>query len=215
MTQPIDVGGDMDLEEAKRLLSPEALEEVLKLSQEARKKMSDRGKLGLPELLEKRRWEYAIPDSAFQEQAIYDRCHVWQVSQFQGETYGDTHIYMPDTAKKRELESNPRGILVSAGPAALDALRSNGVELGHLVTFIELSPMRTRQDISEGHEEHIIILSASDVTSSKDFQDELRSGQKRIEPREVNGRIYHMVLDQDGNPTVGRPLNPRSIGEEM
>jgi len=205
--------GAVNVDVAALLLKPEALEEARKLSEEMAKLMSEPGKLDLPPLLEQARQRYSIPDSAFQEQAIYDRVHVWQISQFEGETYGKGPILMPDQAKLRELQSNPRGILLSAGPAAMDALLSNGVDLGHLVTFINMAPFRTRQDVVDGHETHMMVLGASDITSSKTLMDELRRGDKRVQLEDFQGRTYHTVVNREGVPWCGRALNPRSIEE--
>jgi hypothetical protein len=206
--------GVANVDVAAALLKPEALEEARKLSDEMRRRMSEPGKLDLPPLLEAARWQYAIPDSAFQEQAIYDRVHVWQLSQFEGqETFGDTSILMPDISKTKALHSNPRGVLLSAGPAAMDALASNGVDLGHLVTFINMAIFRTVQEMVDGKDVNMMVLGASDITSSKTLQDELRRGDKRIQLEDFQGRTYHTVVNREGVPWCGRALNPRSIEE--
>ena len=200
----------------EEILTPQAIEKSKAFSAEMAKKMSPPGGLNLSELLEKRRFEFQIPDRAFDEQPIFDRVHIWQISAVKGETYGDTGIFMPESAQRRERENNPRGVLIAAGPAALDALRSNGVELGHLVAFIQLAPFRMSHGYDEqGKEDEVIVLSASDVTGSRDLRQKMLVGDIRFKPVEYNGQMYTTVVDGEDNPWFGRSRNPRFVGEEV
>lgn len=196
------------------IFQPKALEQLQKRSEEMRTKMSPEGELGLPPALDRKRIKYGIPDSAFMTQPIFDRCHVWQVEAHEKETYGDTGIVIPDFVRMRDKERNPKGILLNGGPAALDALRSNGVELGDLVTVIEHVVFRVTQGITEGKTEQIVVVSASDICDSEDLRDRIKAGVMRLVPVEHQGQFFTTVTDAKGEPWYGKAQNPRSVGEE-
>lgn len=158
---------------------------------------------GICPLLEARRFPYKIPNGAFKTQAAFDVCFVHQVSRFESETYGDTQIVMPKTAKKRVDEETPRGILVSAGLQALDHLRSNGIELGHMVSLIRLAPWRMPIDNVLGAELYVLILRTGDITGSEDLRVALAAGKCRIEfDKESRQHIYVDEQGQPWTPTV-------------
>ena len=191
----------------------EAEADKLESETEAVKKhMSPPEALNLPALLEKRRLDFHITDGAFGTQAIYDRVFVWQVPEFE-ERYGaDSRIIMSTVGQRRERESVPRGVLVSAGPAALDAVRSNGVDLGHIVKFIALAPMRLRYALIEAKEHYLIVLGAADIVGSEDLAEDMKTGEKTIALDECC--LWHHIVRKDGSAWFGRPQNPRSLGEE-
>jgi len=165
---------------------------LTELERRIRERQSPAGSLGLPSLLDERRLRFAIPDGAFRTQAVFDRILVWQVSDWEGETYGDTMIVMPELAKARTQEAAPRGILISAGQLALDGLRSNGIELGHVVRFIRLAPWRMRVDTIGGQEQHALILRSGDLIGSEDLRDELRSNPGAISFNAETGQHEYM-----------------------
>jgi hypothetical protein len=186
----------------------EEADRCAKETAEIQANMSPPGALGLPDLLEQRRLEEHIPDGAFGTVCVYDRVFVYQTSGW-GEKFKGSNLYKPRETKQRERESAPRGVLVSAGLAALDSLRSNGIELGHYVTFVAHSPYRWFYD--EKHEDwHLVILGASDVIGSEDLRDELKSGKKTIT---VNRDEAFHYLTSDGLTWTSKPKNPRSIEE--
>ena len=109
------------------------------LAKEMRNKIAPRGSLGLPPLLEERRWEYAIPDTAFGIAAVYDRLFVYQILSGQKETFSTGgKVLMPDTMLTAEKEVTPTGVIISAGCQALNIIRSNGMDLGHLVYYVQI-----------------------------------------------------------------------------
>ena len=164
---------------------------------ELRGRMSPRGGIpGLHPVLDERRFIYGIPDGAFRVQAAFNVCLVWQVGRYESDKIGDTGLYMAQTTKKRIDEETPRGILVSAGMEALDCLRSNGIDIGHMVSMLRLAPWRMPCDMVAGVEYNIMILRAGDITGSEDLSAALRAGKCRIEYDADNGQ--HHYVDEHG-----------------
>lgn len=162
-----------------------------------RKAMSPKGKLGLCPLLEARRWVELIPDNAFKTHAVFDRILVMQVDMDKHkETFGDTGILMPDTARARINEQTCRGIIISAGLLALDELRSNGIDLGHYVRFIKNAPWKMQVDTVEGHEVYELVMRSGDLVSDEDLSEALRRGECRIEYDAASGK--HGFVDKKG-----------------
>lgn len=161
--------------------------------------MSPAGALGLPELLDKRRLRYGIPDEAFQEQAIYDRIFVWGIEEKhqEGKTFGGTSIIMPETSQKRLKHESTRGVLISAGLKALDSLRSHGVALGHIVGVVRLHPWHKSIGMFAGaHELYKLVLRDGDLVGSEDLGDLYRAGKVKTE-WDIT-RSQHVFIDDTG-----------------
>lgn len=185
---------------------------------ERRSRLAKPNSLGLPPLLEKRRLEYLIPDESFREQPLFDRIFVHQISMWgDRDTYGDSQIVMTQVTKESEKFSNPRGILVAAGLLALDEIRSSGVDLGHVVTFIKLAPWRLQVASHSGVDEHLLVLRSCDLIASEDLMSAIRSGhiEVKLDVVEKDGRKYttHIYLDKRTGKEW-HPLMP-SMPEEM
>lgn len=215
--------GRMDYEEAVKQFGPEMADRMKAESDKLRTAMSPKGELNLPPMLDERRLAYGIPDSAFKVQPIFDRCIVWQLPPEQDTFSADSKILMPDTTKARQQEENPRCLLLAAGPAALDALESNGVFLGHIVMIIDMAPFSAKSDIRDGKEERVTIVSCTDVVGSEDLRDSLRRGHMKFRVVDAGGGKYRYgVVDvgvSDVDQTVemhraGGAQNPRFMGEE-
>lgn len=145
------------------------------------KHVSPPGKLGvLPPLLESRRLEHMIPDAAFKQAMLFDKILLWQVANNDGQHYAGTQILMPETGKKREDESAPRGVIVAAGLKALDTLHSHGSGLGHIVSFIRLSPWRLPITVIEGQEINAIPLRVGDLIGDEDAGAALLAGELTV-----------------------------------
>lgn len=155
--------------------------------------MSPAGSLGLPGLLDARRMQWLITDGAFAIAPMFNRVYVHQITRFVDKKKG--MIHMPDTKASQELRSCHRGVLVSAGAVALDALRSNGVDLGHIVHFIHVNPFRLFVDYVEGFEPQVLVMTVDCVAGSEDLADTLRSGAAKMQV--VDGR--HQITDADGH----------------
>lgn len=186
--------GQMDEEELRASGMPEPMIRALKaMSDQIRDAMSPPGALGLPPLLDRRRLEFGIPDAAFTRQALFDRVLVYQLppEEFERGTFGDTKILAPDVTRDREHREAPRGLLVSAGLQALDELRSNGVDLGHVITFLRVAPWRIRIGIIGAQQFDLLVMQSADIVASADLQEALRSGEIEIEQKIVDGTVAH------------------------
>lgn len=144
--------------------------------------MSPPGKLGLPPLLEKRRWEYGITDGAFKFQPIFDRIFVHQITEH-GELAGGKGgvVVLTEQGSQREKETAPMGILLSAGATAMDSLVSHGIELGSICSFLRISPYRYEADRKDGYSWYFLVQQVGDLTGSIDLRADLRAGRKRYE----------------------------------
>lgn len=174
-------------------------------SEVMRKRMSPRGALGLPKLLDERRLEYGITDGAFDRQATFDRVYIWQIAMQKGDKFeADSLIHMPESVQQREKNKAPQGIIISAGLTALDHLRSHGLDLGHKVLFCHAAPYHIRYDTVLGLEQHLIVLLAGDIIGSEDLATNLRKRDVRYIARrnESNDVVEHVYVDGEGRPWI-------------
>jgi hypothetical protein len=179
---------------------------LLELDKATRENMSPPGAFRIPPLLERRRLQYGITDHYFQEQAVFDRITIFQLSQFKGETFGDTRIIMPEVTQKKEMESAPRGIIVSAGLKALDNLRSNGIDVGHIVSFVRQAPFRKRAGLIGGKSVWLLILRDGDVLGSEDLWDAQQRGECEVRViRDADGCATHVLADN----VTGKTWTPK------
>jgi hypothetical protein len=153
----------------------------------------------MPKLLNERRHQYLIPDEAFEYAAMFDRVLVWQVSRFEGETYGNSLIVMPDSTKENERNRACLGIVVAAGLRALDEIRSHGADLGHLVAHARNVIFRLPFATIGGKDCHLIVLTAGDIIASCDLALMRKEKQVRIiEKTQEDGSIEHLHCDENG-----------------
>lgn len=193
---------------AKAQVSPDDLPERLREQGERRSRiiaarMSPKGLLGLPKLLDERRLEYGITDGAFTRQAMYDRVFVWQIPMQKGETFEGSRIVMPESTQQRERNRAPHGIVVSAGLLALDSMRSNGCDLGHRVLFAHSAPYHVRYDVVEGQEFHLVILVAGDIIGSEDLATNLKERRVFISQNPAQADYpQHVLINEDRKPML-------------
>lgn len=187
---------------------PERLRETAeRRSRMIRERMSPPGTLGLPKLLDQRRAEYGITDSAFKRQATFTRILVWQIPMKKGDLFEEGGlIQMTDTTKAREQDKAPHGIIVSAGLAALDVMVSNGIHVGHRILFCHSAPYFVRYDTIDGQDHRLVVLDVGDIIASEDLATALKNRDVRITQNRDNDKsIEHVLIDE-----LGRPLLPRS-----
>lgn len=166
-----------------------------------RTRMSSRGALGLPRLLDERRLEYGITDKAFAvAQASFDRVYVWQIAMQKGDKFeADSLIHMPESVQQREKAKAPCGIIISAGLTALDHLNSHGIDVGHKVLFCHAAPYHIRYDTVLGLEQHLIVLLAGDIIGSEDLATNLKNRSVRyLAKRNEQGAVEHRFIDERG-----------------
>lgn len=171
----------------------------------------------LPPLLEERRWPYFIPDQAFDIQPASDTVHVWQIGRPRPTASSDGVVLLTENQRDHERYSSPRGILVSAGLLALDQLRSHGMDLGHIVYLLRLSPYRLPMDMV-GHRDQggLLVLHAGDIKGSEDTMRMLRSGElevRRVKEPDANGvPVERHVFFRDGAEVIPiRPYMPEEL----
>lgn len=165
--------------------------------------MAPPGALGLHPLVDARRLAYGIPDGAFNHIAMFDRVIVAQLPEVEGETViKGGKIIAPEQVRKRLEREAPRGIIISAGLQALDALVSNGCGLGHIVRFIRNAPYRFAVDSVGGIEVKVMLLRAGDIVSSEDLYENVKAAKVRTEVREttIDGVVVrsHLFIDEQG-----------------
>lgn len=153
---------------------------ILAMNDELKRSMSMRGTLGLPELLDRRRIEHGIPDGAFKFEAVFNKVYIAPIAQELSDTYEGTSILKTDRRKSIERQETPQGIITSAGLRALDVLRSNGMDLGHLVLFRLLSPCRITMSRIGGVEWWLIPIEVGDIIGSEDIRSGMRAETKKI-----------------------------------
>lgn len=159
------------------MFSPQQIKRMEDETEAIKKKMSPRGALGLPPRLDARRLEYGITDGAFKIQASFDYILVHQIHMmhFAGGKFGeDSLIHLPQSSEKAREFSAPRGIIISAGLKALDELNSNGIELGDIIAFLNLSPWSIEADMIDGKAKHVLIMHAGNIIGSEDTMTRLR-----------------------------------------
>lgn len=192
-------------EEARVLAEEESKLDII------RKQMAPPGSLGLPELLEARRWHYAIPDGVFRRQVFFDRIMIWQLAPWDGGKFGkESRIHMPDTQKDAAKATAPRGIIVGAGLSALDVLKSNGSGIGHIVNFIRLAPWGFVTDIVDGHHYQPLVMRTGDLIADETLFEQLLRGEKKLVARTDDvGKEWHVFVpaEQDAE-TAARPHVP-------
>lgn len=158
-------------------------------------------KMKLSKLMAKRRLEHVIPDAAFACQPAFDWVHIWQCGPRDSSgpaTFeeGGT-IIMPETSRDWAIDESPRGVLVKAGPQALDELRTNGIDIGHIVRFVRLAPYRIVVDTFNGRDLSLLVMRSGSVTASEDLEQAQRAGLVRLDwdPTADEGRGKHVWVD--------------------
>jgi hypothetical protein len=152
--------------------------------------------------LEEYRLKYGIPDAAFTTmEATFDRILVFQAPRVLGNKIEGSKLYMPDSARRREEESVPRGIIISAGLKARDNLVSNGIDIGHMVNFIRLSPFRIPYMSISGQEFYLLVMRDGDIIASEELPAEREGGLRTLVGKNNEGGLMH-YLEGSGQPKV-------------
>lgn len=147
-----------------------------------RAKVSPAGALRLTKLLDVRRIEFGIPDNAFREEATFERCYLFQIqdSVKSDGTVGSGVILAPDATQNADDTQASRAIIVSAGLRGLDILRSNGMDLGHIVRIARSAPFSFVYDHIAARPWRLIIVNAGEICGSEDLAHMLRNGERHV-----------------------------------
>lgn len=183
-------------EQRKLFLVAEAIEKKLTES------LKPLGHFNIPELLDKRRLEFLIPNGAFESQPGFDRVYIWQISTIQRDTYSEGgKIIMPDQVQAAKRNTAPRGVLVSAGLKAMDALYSTGFEIGHIVRFKCLAPFMQPVEEIDGHTLTVMVVRDGDIVSSEDMSTAIHSRQGSIVNVSPDKKGYDFRYSVNGETT--------------
>ena len=147
--------------------------------------------------------KYMLIDEYFEDQPVYDRVYVSQVSRHANETVGDGKIIMPDVVQMREEQQACLGIIVGAGLKALDELASHGMAPGHLVRFVRNLVFRIPVATIGGKDFWLLVLEAGDIVGSCDLALNIKERRVRTKTVELaDGSRQHIHIDEDGKPWV-------------
>lgn len=153
----------------------------------------------IPPLLMKRMLELDIP--AWPGQACFERVIVYKIPDeaSAGETFAaDGVIIKPDNRRETDKDRSPRGIIVSAGLAAMDVLVSNGMEIGELVWFSPHVPYRFEVGKrADGAKLEFYFMNVGDIVLSEDILQRVVDEKLKLE-RRMNGPVWQHIYN--GNP---------------
>jgi hypothetical protein len=131
--------------------------------------------------LEAARWDHMIPDAAFDLQAAFDRILVWQVDPFLVEkARPGSSIVAARMSQDRESFGSCDGIILTAGAAAMDHLRSNGMDVGHKISFSKTYLQKKRVSWTDAGQQFVGLILAGDIMGSYDLAQDLREGRMKL-----------------------------------
>lgn len=174
------------------------------IADELEKSLKPLGYYNIPELLDRRRLEYGIPNGAFESYPAFDKVYVHQIAVKERRTYTEGgSLVMPDAVVSVDRNRAPRGIIVSAGLAALDSLRSSGIEVGHIIRFKKLAPFIQPVAEIQGQELTIMVIRDGDIVSSEDTARAFHSRELMIRNVGKDGSYDHRFeTSVDGRTVV-------------
>ena len=181
--------------------------------------MSPPGGLGLPKLLDERRIEYNIPDSAFNWAAVFDRVLGYQLDVFDGHKINDkSEIYIPQYVMERNRKLTPKVLILNAGLKARDEMKSHGIEVGDVCMLCRMAIFSAVYDFVDNIPQVFLQLRSGDLSAGKDTARRVRSGELRVEYRQfMKGTPQefwaHVYVDREG-VVQGNPEMPY-IGEDQ
>ncbi len=128
----------------------------------------------MPPLLRKRLEFWKIKPPTFA--AVFDRIYVYPLEDAPTVTKGGIELAGQTKAKL----ASQRGLLMKAGPKAIEQLYAHGISLGHIVVCARFSPYE-RTYMAEGEMHSMLLLRASEVLGSEDLQTAYDNGDAGLE----------------------------------
>jgi hypothetical protein len=188
----------------------EDIEYTNRIESKLRKSLKPLGHYNIPEVLDKRRLEYLIPNGAFESYPGFDKCYIWQISlEGSRDTYSEGgKILMPEAVKSYKKNTAPRGILVSAGLQAMDSLYSTGFAIGHIVRFKKFSPFIMPVGEIDGHELAVMVVRDGDIEASEDTASWLNSKSHTIKNVSDTGYDFRIQNLMDDGKVTGPKISP-------
>lgn len=162
--------------------------------------------------------EYGIDIPTFQPYG--NNCIVWRLPPLTESAGG---IIIPEDQQSPHV----KGILLSAGPQAMDTLESNGITLGHVVIFQRFAGWETNDSTPE-YQRHnrILMIKDREIVGSDDLRVALESGRAKY-IRGADGRHTLQVklisdkkqkllaLASDPGATSAERATAKRIAKEM
>jgi hypothetical protein len=132
--------------------------------------LKPRGYFNIPMLLDERRFEYGIPNGAFESYPGFDKIYIWQVNMTTRQEFVEGgRLVKTEQRIAHDRNTAPRGVIVSAGLQALDAMLSTGYDIGHMVRFKKFSPFIQPVEEIDGQELTVMVIRDGDLVSSEDL----------------------------------------------
>jgi hypothetical protein len=122
--------------------------------------------------------KYKLPMWPYQP--AYDRIVVYMLPEDMAtrDTYAKGGVVVkPDAVKSQQKTVTPRGIIVAAGLGAMDHLRSNCIDLGHIVWVARFSPWRHVVERTTEGDIEFMFLRSGDIVGSETLLDLIREGK--------------------------------------
>lgn len=145
---------------------------------------------------------------ALADQPVYDRVFLWQWPEawYDSDKADGTSLYVTDVRRDRNAQNTPRGIVIGIGLGAMDALRSHGIWLGHIVHFGAHSPYRRPLDNTD--KKYLVMLHAGDLTGSEDLARLMDEGKVSVS-WDADAK-QHVLVD-----AAGVAWDPRRVWMEV
>ena len=157
-------------------------------------------------LLEERRWEYMIPDSAWSHWPVYDRVLIVQTSDVGVRLHSESSLYIPEITQDAEHSTSSEGVIISAGLRALDHAKHHGWDVGHKVSFIANFLFKRRYAFAaDGSELHAGVLRSGDIIGSAELGRYIHEGSRALIYNKETGEHE---LHVDGHPVFSKNTTP-------
>jgi len=116
-------------------------------------------------------------------------------------------IYKPTTTLDLQKNRSPRGIIVSAGLAAMDSLRDHGMKIGDMVWISPNCVYRVETGRNEKGSIEFFFAYVGEIVLNEDIPERLTSGEIKLE-REGRNHIYRWRDDLVSSNTEDRKDPP-------
>lgn len=158
-------------------------------------------------LLAERAKEWGFETVTFQPRGT--NVVVWRLPPIET-TPGGIHIVAD------EQSPHVKGVLLAAGPAALDSFESEGITLGHIVIFKRYAGWEVQDSTPESLRAcRILMISASDVIGSDDLREALESGKaKYIKGADGRHRLEVRALSEKKAKVLALASHPSATPGE-
>lgn len=137
----------------------------------------------MSKLLKARMKEFGVKDVSYAP--IDDQALIWRLPPLEVHKISkNVSLFIPDDAQSPHI----KGLLMAMGPRAMDILISNGIDLGHIVTWKRYAGDEFHDHTKDRRlKAEYIVVKARDIIGSDDLKKELDSGKAKY-VRGADGR---------------------------